>query len=568
MTERQDNVRLVKVKIPIVPPILFALCAALVLTLSPIRANAMDYAVQVAALSSQQCASELATGLRARGIDAYWVPDTQGPYGSYCRVRVGRFQTLENAYGYAERLLGTGLLEAYAIAAYEAPSAVMAKLDSLDKVAAVGAAAVNPLNRTALGPIVRRQGGEEIDLVARVGTRGWLLFSSQAVLAAQQQSPAQQTAMSRDLALLAASVGARGWTLRTNISSLFAPALPPSPETNLAGLAPLDVVAPTLSAPVIPVSAASLTPPPPAPPTARAAAVALAAPEIGRAPLSPTAPVNVTPTARRGSFVTPPRLEGIVELRNGRLWMKLRNLDAERSFTGQARVTLVNERNHEDIAPMQFVLAPDREESFPLDDATILDRDWVMMIYDDRGVARLVRGASFASRTPNASILGSASVANNATPTAPPSYVAGQVFDATITPPSAGAPMIQSANGQPGSDLVPVTGNEPASAIGTAASNAPPQLTVTPRQIAATTENVTMEFDIAGPQPLGFISVTLRAGDYVDTRQALMSSTRGRLPFMVPIAQAASAFTYEVRTEAGQVLSTGVGDFRILSRGN
>ncbi|HEV2667397.1 MAG TPA: SPOR domain-containing protein, partial [Blastocatellia bacterium] len=59
------------------PRICMAL-AVLFVCLCPLMANAQarrinGYAVQVAALTSQKSADELAQGLRLRGINAYWV---------------------------------------------------------------------------------------------------------------------------------------------------------------------------------------------------------------------------------------------------------------------------------------------------------------------------------------------------------------------------------------------------------------------------------------------------------------------------------------------------------------
>ncbi|MGH9768399.1 MAG: SPOR domain-containing protein, partial [Blastocatellia bacterium] len=79
------------------------------------------YAVQVAALSSQQSADELVRGLNTRGVKAYWVRGASygaaSKQGQFHRVRVGNFPTIQSAYDYAEKLLGSGLLDAYAIAA-------------------------------------------------------------------------------------------------------------------------------------------------------------------------------------------------------------------------------------------------------------------------------------------------------------------------------------------------------------------------------------------------------------------------------------------------------------------
>src|SRR5262245_6532713 len=106
------------------PRICMAL-AALFVCLCPLTANAQarrinGYAVQVAALSSQKSADELVRGLGVRGMSAYWVGGMS--YGArrsaIHRVRIGNFPTIASANAYAEKLLGSGLLGAYAIAAY------------------------------------------------------------------------------------------------------------------------------------------------------------------------------------------------------------------------------------------------------------------------------------------------------------------------------------------------------------------------------------------------------------------------------------------------------------------
>jgi hypothetical protein len=77
-----------------------------------------------------------------------------------------------------------------------------------------------------------------------------------------------------------------------------------------------------------------------------------------------------------------------------------------------------------------------------------------------------------------------------------------------------------------------------------------------------------MEFELSAPAPLSYITVTLRAGDFQDTRQALMSTAQGRVPFMIPVKHASEGFFYEIKNEALQVLASGNGDFRSLGRGN
>ncbi len=77
-----------------------------------------------------------------------------------------------------------------------------------------------------------------------------------------------------------------------------------------------------------------------------------------------------------------------------------------------------------------------------------------------------------------------------------------------------------------------------------------------------------MEFDISAPAPLDNIVVTLRAGNYQNTRQMLISTPAGRVPFMVPIQHTSAGFSYKIKDGAERVLSIGSGDFRSLARGN
>lgn len=257
-------------------------------------------------------------------------------------------------------------------------------------------------------------------------------------------------------------------------------------------------------------------------------------------------------------------------MRDGRMWMRLRNTDSERSFSGMARVTLSNDKNQQDVTPMQFTLPPDQEESFPVDEATLVDGNWILMVYDQSGSARLVRGASLAPRT-----LVEAPAAQNAPdpnpPQGPPSYITG-VYDATgWTPSQAPAP---NPGIEPQSAVVPTpdAGNFQNGNVSPTAppemEAAPGQVVVTPRQIAVTTENVTVEFDISAPAPLNYIVVTLRAGEFQDVRQALMSTPHGRVPFLIPVEHASAGFYFEVKDEAQRVLASGSGDFRRMARGN
>jgi hypothetical protein len=572
------------------PRILLAL-AALVVCLSPRIANAQPrpikgYAVQVAALSSRQSADELVRGLSTRGLNAYWVRGMS--YGAAAhqlqlhRVRIGNFTTIEGATTYAEQLLGSGLLDAYAIAAYEPPT----------KDSSVPTASSTKVQSFAQKYQGRQFSSDAIDMIASVGTRGWLLLSSKSMMLTAQQGNSQ---LSRELAKLAASVGSRGWSLQNNLSKLLG--TPEAPANLPSGNPPAQIDfasnSPALAAnPVLVASPVSAGGPAAtagiisakkgindgvqAPPAPRASSTSVnsanvVGPVVNKNSVTPA--VAGAPRAAAGKIYTsPPRLQGTIEMRDGRMWMKLRNTDSDRSFSGMARVTLSDDKNQQDVTPMQFTLPPDMEESFPVDEAQVMNGNWILMVYDEGGAARLVRGATLAPAVAPAAPSGAE---QNAAQQGPPAYVTG-VYDATWGAPQPASPNPESGNqaGAPGPGG-PASGAPANSQNGNVSQTAPPetdvapgQVSVTPRQIAVTTENVTLEFEIAASNPLSYIVVTLRAGDFQDVRQALMSTPQGRVPFLVPAAYATAGFYYEVKDESQRVLASGSGDFRRIARGN
>ena len=88
-----------------------------------------------------------------------------------------------------------------------------------------------------------------------------------------------------------------------------------------------------------------------------------------------------------------------------------------------------------------------------------------------------------------------------------------------------------------------------------------------PRQIAATSENITLEFEITSQRPLGYITLTLRVGStFSDPRRAVLTGNQGRIPFLVPTRLPETAFTYELKDENERVLLTGEDDLRRLAK--
>src|SRR5262245_22742780 len=213
------------------------------------------YAVQVAALSSKQSADELVKGLSAQGINAYWINGAAyraAGTSPIHRVRIGNFPTIASAHTYAEKLLGSGLLEAYAIAAYEPPA---------------NPAKIGPISNSnwKIQTLAQKRPGrmfapEVIDVIASIVSRGRLLLSSESI---NLTARAGNSALSRELANLAAVIGSRGWSLNNNVARL------------LGASAPIKVI-------TLPSGIIADTPTTPPPSRARSSSLNASTPEIGR----------------------------------------------------------------------------------------------------------------------------------------------------------------------------------------------------------------------------------------------------------------------------------------------
>lgn len=590
-----------KVKQGQVPPVCLALMV-MVFWLLPCSAQATagEYSVQIAAVRSQQCAEDLRGGLHMRGLEAYWVRIVLPEHGVFYRVRLGKFPSIETAYSYAESLLETGLLESYAITTYERPNSIPLR-DTTQASLEVQEFIQQP-------PTPR----DTKDLLAAIGSRQWWLPTNRSLFTAAPQLPPVNVGLTpREVLVYALS--RKEWRLSYDSSVLFvrAPVAASSTvaintpaasnaspgneslavNTNQPVTVPGTSAAPVSAAPK-PVSQpaeriftpANDTPlmPPPAPGfSSSSAPVAKAASPIAPPVLnnSVNAVRNTSsdigrgskPTTSRGvgyGRIAPPRLQASAELRNGQLVMRIRNLDEGRPFTGTARVTLSDDRKSRDLAPMKLDVNPEDEFVVPINESVVAGDDWMLMVYDENGALRLLRGQTIGDK-PAAPAQQQAQNNSESGLTTPP-YVT-PVYDATTQ--SGQIPQVGTVPVAQGSDPPNPVGNTQATSGSNSAPaeaadpTAPAQLTVTPKLIAVTTDNVTMEFEIASPQPLQYISVTLAAGEHRDTRQALMSTTRGRVPFLIPAAQAQGAFLFEIKDESGRTLAGGAGDFRQMTSG-
>jgi hypothetical protein len=261
--------------------------------------------------------------------------------------------------------------------------------------------------------------------------------------------------------------------------------------------------------------------------------------------------------------------------------MTLRNADPERVFSGIARVSLTDDQKQQDVTPISVTLLPDKEVMLPLDEATLTDGGWILMVYDLNGAARLIRGASLAPPKAPAQAPGATNsaetVATNPGQEVPPSYVTG-VYDASNWTQPQVPPNIQNVEGQdvavstaPSPQDIPATPTAMPQVVGSPnatpqADIGPGQVTATLRQIAVTSENVTLELEISAQNPLKNVTVTMRAGDFQDVRQAFIPMSQGRVPFLVPTAYATAGLFYEVRDEAQRVLANGNSNLQSLGK--
>jgi SPOR domain len=554
-----------------------------------------DYAVEVAALRSQESATELTNGLQARGLEAYLVEANPAEHGTYFRVRVGRFQNLDTARNYAEEMLDAGLLDTCAITAYEAPVNPLVKMRPRDSLKA---ALLNAATEVAYPvPLPGKEKGSDSpgntkELIDRIGQCRWLLDASKKIV--YTLPPLRPSEPVQDVVLLMRSIYQYGWRLNNQDISVLKSSRPsrsPSNPANMlaatdidssiaSSLSSLRSLSSTITAAVRTNAGEGPTRLTVAPTTVNTAAATVnserrAVPDIKR-------PGTATP-AREVTIAAPPRLQGSLVMTGGQMVIKIKNLDQQRSFAGSARVTLSDDQETNEVAPVSFNLLPNEEKIVPVDQ-NMRSGEWMLMVFDQRQAVQLIRSAPFGRKPApaQASTVDSAEsspwtlaessgdgpVSNRSPNTSGLPNVTG-IYDATAgakttqvsaTPEAAGRgtsidPTI-SENG-PGNNQQPAT-----------PALTPGQVTVVPRQIAATGENIMMELDISAPQPLNYIKVSVRSGRYQDERYALLSSTSGRIPFLVPVKQATGEFTFEIKDDSNTVLATGSGNFSPAPRSN
>jgi hypothetical protein len=468
-------------------------------------AQVTTFTVQVAAFQSQESAEILVSGLRARKLDAYWVKADVPGQGVRYRVRLGKFVSSSQAQAYGRKLRQSGLLDAYLVLAYDPPS----KIETRPPSPVIASAPQAP--PADVSQSTQSSASSSIPSSVRSSPLGQAEREAIILIASRQwAAPTPLNMMARSSATSALGVAeSPSATPPKPPPALLTP--PPAANASSAMIVPVATSSSVLSSAI---SRQPVTPPP----SVIGAAVSVTPhevnPAISRAPASgAAAPVAATteppPPSTLGSEALDlgrPILRGLVESRDGQLLLVVQNLDVQRPFKGTARVAVADAQRQSDTTPVSLALRPNEERVFPLETA-VVNGTYTMTIFDETGAVRIIRGAAIGAGMPA---------------------------------PKASEPT-----------SLPIPDND---------------ITIVPRQIASTSENVTLEFEITSQRPLGYVSLTLRAGNLTDIKRAVLTGNQGRIPFLVPVRTTETAFTFELKDESDRVLIIGEDDLRRIVR--
>jgi SPOR domain len=544
-----------------------------------------DYAVEVAALSSRDCADELVNGLVSRGLEAYWLKTTQPKLGEIYRVRVGKFSNLDAARSFSEKLLDSGLLDTCSITDYEAPLySLMLNGSKRGKSAllpiglrSVPIGAYCPINfsdKKSSGPeaAIAELGKNSLPLPpgasgTRTGRSGSSVRDRELENAIDAVIASTQAAMSsiRPKVNIAINLTAVDAGINKAVNNLISEREVVSRNNNNKNNNNVGVdlrenrqlaTAPSTA------SLASFLPRPERNSFAGSGRTA------GRASFSN---VGTNPG---------PRLRGVIEMNDGQMVLKLRNLDQERSFSGLARLTLTDDNDTSDITPVPIELNPEEEKVVPINDVKRESGDLMLMVYDQRQAVQLIRSVPFGKKPAAQPPVVAANreeeqSANALEGGAPPVDSntwkitdAGGVNSPSIEVSGATQQGLPNVTGTFDATKTPVPAEVPAvlgdsdSATQNTNANIPPgEIVINPRLISSTTENTTMEVGISGSQPIGFVQVSIRAGAFQDQKTAVFPTSNGSVPFLIPAKDATGQYSYEIRNDAGQVIGKGIQSF-------
>lgn len=495
------------------PFILSLLLVCLSVTVQ-VRAQ-QGFAVQVASVQSRAEAVALVNGLRARGLNSYWVQaEVEGLV--YYRIRVGsQFASNKGAADFGRKLVRDGMVNEYAVLKYE-PST---------EAGYSGAALEKSVARTHPHKAGSTQPAWMGNSLAKPGKAG---ESAPLKKGANGKTPAPS---GRKVADYLVTGEPQGEAAIPNSSS---PAKPSNDNVPVAKAKPVQEFSSMV--------------------------------EVKRR-------VDKTQLGAEVELddfkeFAPQVLKASIEAKENGLFVTLQNQNTRHRFRGTVNLK-VRQNEHELQQPaMQLELAPGAENSFELPGIG-RDVSYLLTVYDEQRTLQLMqqgvlghpaRQADFANTRTALPASNSLGEAGNVPPQSADAL--GQTQAEEEPPP----PSLKTSNyptGKVEDENVPTNEAQTETPDGAGQTG---DVKIIVRQVAASSENLTIEFEILAPQPLGMLVMAVHTASMNDSKQAIMTTKQGRLPFLVPASDANGAISYELKDETGRLIATGSKAFQEIPK--
>lgn len=261
----------------------------------------------------------------------------------------------------------------------------------------------------------------------------------------------------------------------------------------------------------------------------------------------------------------PPMLQGSIETKDGHLLVTLQNRNSRHAFRGKVKWVLSDGEQERPQLPMQIEIGPGQTQEFPLQGS---GKSYLLTVQDEQGAPLLTQNGAWREGGQQQVSTGNQLARNIApNPASPPGDVPIQqdedLDDGIPRKPRPGEKVLLETANYPKDDSERAAESKPE------AKKEPLQpgdVKVIVRQVAESAENVTVEFEILAREPLGMIAMTIHTASTSDTKQAIMTTKQGRLPFLAPAGDTNGTISYELRNEQGVLLATGSKAFRDLAK--
>jgi hypothetical protein len=254
--------------------------------------------------------------------------------------------------------------------------------------------------------------------------------------------------------------------------------------------------------------------------------------------------------------------DGLIETRidkkDDRLLLYVRNRHGRNLFRGTVRLTM-KDSGSDSPQPWQFMLKPSEEGIYDLNTVISQRGSYWVEVLDDRNRPQMIKAASLEPRPLKTEVAQKESVRNDLTIEKPE-------VDEDAPPKDYPMRVAATNNGDaPSADDAKAKGDGKTEEAPKEISKENLQagdVKVIVRKVAESPDNVTLEFEIQAPTPLGLISVAMQTTSTTDFKQAIMTTKLGRIPFLVPTADTNGSFSFELKDESGRVLASGQKSFQ------